>query len=96
MIHEFSSPDDIQEWSIIIFWEIVDSVPEAEGLSDLLLASIGVRAIRRASRRWDPEKLSFLDFLRMGLREEFLKAANENRFTTAAEDALALVNRGRR
>ncbi len=96
MINEFSSPEAIEEWAIEIFWETIDCIPETEGFSDLMVALTGVRVIKRASRRWNPEKLSYGEYLRMALREEFAKAAHENRYITAAESALALVNRGRR
>jgi len=94
IINELSPPEDLENWAYENFWNVLDAIPDTADFSDLQLALLGVRAIRRSIRRWSPEKLNYDKYLEMVLREEFTKEAADGNYLTVAEKALNLVNGG--
>jgi len=93
-INELSPPEDLENWAYENFWDIISEIPSSADFSDLQLALIGVRAAKRCSRKWDPEKLPFLNFMLMEIQDFLTKAAEEGNYLTGAEKALNLVNGG--
>jgi hypothetical protein len=96
VINNFSTPKELEQWGFAHLWELIDSIPEADPFSQLSASYIGVRAVKKASRRWDAEQLPFPHFLLMILKGDFHQAANEGKFTTAGEDAVALIQEATR
>ena len=95
-IDEFSTQEQLEQWGVQNFWRLIDSVPESEPFSELMTAFIGLRSIKKASRRWDSEQAPFRIYLRMTMEYDFAKFAREGRLHSAAEDALKVIEAGAR
>lgn len=93
-IDEFSTQEQLEQWGVQNFWILMETIPESEPFSELMTAFLGMRALKRTSRKWNPEELRFHEYLEMEMRSEFAKAAREGRFETAAEIALNVFEVG--
>lgn len=91
---EFATGEELETWSIQNIWEIYDQIPLSRQFSEPMLASIGLRTIRRAVAKWDSDQLPFPAFLSVMLRNDLEKSAKDGRFETTAEAALRTLDGG--
>ncbi len=96
MIDHFSTPNDLEEWGIENFYDLIDSIPTVEQFSHQMVAFIGLRSVKKASRRWDAEQAPFHIYLHIILTNDFEKFAADGRFISAAEESLDIIEAGAR
>ena len=87
-----SAADELAQWGLEHFYDLLDDIPEVDEFTPAMAAFIGLRAIKKASRRWDPDQLSFPDFCGFVMKADYQKFLKEGKTSTAAEQALELID----
>lgn len=90
-IDDFSSEEELISWGLANFWDVVGEVDPEGRFSEHMLAFQGLRSLRKAARRWGGELLPFYAWWDLVLRDDLAKAAKDERFRTAAEEAIEQI-----